>query len=77
MHNKTSLACALVLSSALLAACGGGGGDAAPASNIGPSASALVATMRSLIAATSESSEPIDVNTVTMVGDDRAEPSPL
>jgi len=62
-----------------LAGCGGGGGDAvAPAPpDIGGDVNALVAYIQNLIAGTDETSEPIDINALTLAVDDTAEPAPL
>lgn len=71
----------LVLAAAIgLAGCGGGGGDgaAAPAPpDIGRDVSALVAFIQGLIAGTDETSAPIDIDPLTLVVDDTADPSPL
>ena len=71
----------IVLSAALaLSACGGGGdgGGAAPTPpDISLSVSALLDFMRGLVAGTSETSDPIDINALTLAVDDTAEPSPL
>jgi len=84
MLNHRQFLLPAVLSAALLtSACGGGGGDggadAAPPAppNIGQSVSALLSFMNSLIAATSETSEPIDINPLTLVVDDMGEPAAL
>lgn len=71
----------------VLSACGGGGGDgvdpagvdvATPAQpDIGQGVSALLDFMRSLIAGTSETSDPIDINPLTLAVDDTADASPL
>ncbi len=68
-----------VLSTALLVGCGGGGDDAAvpPKPDIATSVGALVDFIGSLIAGTSETSEPIDTNPLVLVVDDSAEPAPL
>ena len=50
----------------------------APAStDISQSISALIAFMNNLIAGTSESGDPIAINSLTLVSDDTAEPSPI
>ena len=71
----------IVLSAALaLSACGGGGdgGGAAPTPpDISLSVSALLDFMQGLVAGTSETSDPIDINALTLAVDDTAEPSPL
>ena len=48
-----------------------------PKPDIGTSVGALVAFMQLLIAGTSETSEPIDTDTLVLVVDDSAEPAPL
>ncbi len=72
---------AVVLSAALVvSACGGGGdgGGVAPAPpDISQSASALMDFMRGLIAGTSETSDPIDINPLKLAVDDTADSSPL
>ncbi|MCZ4312182.1 hypothetical protein O4H66_02090 [Comamonadaceae bacterium G21597-S1] len=62
-----------------LAGCGGGGGDAPAAAppDIARDVSALVDFISSLIAGTSETSEPIDIDALTLAVDDTAEPAPL
>ena len=89
LHSR--LAFGAVLSAALLAGCGSGGSDDvssapvpnapvpnAPAStDISQSISALIAFMNNLIAGTSESGDPIAINSLTLVTDDTAEPSPI
>lgn len=81
MLNKTVMTWgAVVVATALLAGCGGGGGDGAsapPKPDIGTSVGALVGFMQSLIAGTSETSEPIDTDSLVLVVDDSAEPAPL
>lgn len=79
LHSR--LALGAVLSAALLAGCGSGGSDevsSAPVStDISQSVSALITFMNNLIAGTSESGDPIAINTLTLVSDDTAEPSPI
>lgn len=81
MLNKTvTMWGAAVLSTALLAGCGGGGDDGgplAPKPDIGTSIGALADFMQSLIADTSETSEPVDTNALVLVVDDSAGPTPL
>lgn len=68
----------VVSATLVLAGCGGGGGGSAPPQpGISQSATALVAFMNDLIAGTDETSEPVDIDGVTLVTDDTAEPSPL
>jgi len=71
----------VVLAAAVvLAGCGGGGGDgpAAPAApDIGRDVSALVDFMQALIAGTDETSEPIDIDPLTLAVDNTVDPAPL
>ncbi|MBC7597391.1 MAG: hypothetical protein H7238_00065 [Polaromonas sp.] len=75
------LALGAVLSAALLAGCGSGGSgevSSAPVStDISQSISALITFMNNLIAGTSESGDPIAINSLTLVTDDTAQPSPI
>ena len=86
--NKYSnkLVWALVLGTALVAGCGGGGGgdslaDAekpiAPTMPTDLSVSALFKYISDLIAGTSDTSEPGDVNGLTLAVDEVTEPTPL
>ena len=82
--NKFSnkLVWALVLGTALVAGCGGGGGgDLAevqkPTTPTNLSVSALFNYLSDLIAGTSETSEPVDVNGLTLAVDETTEPTPL
>ena len=77
MTSRKFLVPVVVSAALVLAGCGGGGSDAPAAPDISQSASALVAFMKDLIAGTNETSEPIDINGLTLVQDDRSEPSPL
>jgi hypothetical protein len=81
MHTlKRRLMPAAALSAALVAGCGGGGGggvEATPAPDIGQSTTALVAFMNAQIAATDETSEPIDIDALALAVDDSAEPVAL
>ncbi len=83
MKNKRKITLAILLSATLvLGACGGGGGGGvgggnAPPPDISQSVSALLDFMKGLIAGTSETSDPIDINSLTLAVDDTAEPSPL
>lgn len=82
--NKLVLALTLVLGTALVAGCGGGdsGGDSQaeaekPATPTDLSVSAMFKYIGDLIAGTSETSEPANVNELTLAVDDGTEPTPL
>ena len=80
MLNHRQFLLPVVVSAALLvSACGGGGGGpAAPAPpDIGRSVADLLGSMNSLIAGTSETGDPIDINPLTLAVDDMAEPAAL
>lgn len=80
MLNHRQFLLPVVVSAALLvSACGGGGGGtAAPAPpDIGRSVADLLGFMNSLIAGTSETGDPIDINPLTLAVDDMAEPAAL
>ena len=80
MLNHRQFLLPVVVSAALLvSACGGGGGGpAAPAPpDIGRSVADLLGFMSSLIAGTSETGDPIDINPLTLAVDDMAEPAAL
>ncbi len=80
MLNHRQFLLPVVVSAALLvSACGGGGGGpAAPAPpDIGRSVADLLSFMNSLIAGTSETGDPIDINPLTLAVDDMAEPAAL
>ncbi len=76
---------ASVLATAVLAGCGGGDSAAVftqppptpPAQTISDTVSALVQYVQQLIAAADDTSEPIDVNGLTLATDDIAEPSAI
>ena len=72
---------ALVLGTALVAGCGGGGDSHVevqkPTAPTDLSVSALFKYIADLIAGTSETSEPADVNGLTLAVDDATEPTPL
>ena len=77
---NTKLIPAALLSAALVGGCGGGGGgggSAQAAPDIGQSVTAMIAFVSSLIAGTDETSDPIDVNALSLAVDDKAEPAPL
>lgn len=78
--NPKLMACAAV-SVALLAGCGGSGDDnnAASGPPPGPVAQTItdvVAYINSLIAGMTETTEPVDINPLTLVATDNAEPEP-
>ena len=81
--NKFSnkLVWALVLGTALVAGCGGGGEDRAevekPTTPTDLSVTALFTYISDLISGTSETSEPADVNGLTLAVDETTEPTPL
>ena len=81
LKQHSRLALGAVLSAALLAGCGGGGSgevSSPPVSTeISQSVSALITFMNNLIAGTSESGDPIAINSLTLVTDDTAQPSPI
>jgi hypothetical protein len=79
MHKlKRTMMLAAALSAALVAGCGGGGGGGAEAApDIGQSTTALAAFMNAQIAATDETSEPIDIDALALAVDDSAEPVSL
>ncbi len=81
LKQHSRLALGAVLSAALLAGCGGGGSgevSSPPVStDISQSVSALITFMNNLIAGTSESGDPIAINSLTLVTDDTAQPSPI
>lgn len=73
---------AALLTSAALAGCGGGGGiDVLPTPPVAQtpsnSVNALVTYLQELIAATSESTDPVDINGLELATDDTAEPSAI
>ena len=76
--RKSRLLLAAVLTTALVSGCGGGGGGSeAPQENISQSVTDLLAFMNRLIAGTDETSEPTDINALTLAVDDTAEPAAL
>jgi len=82
MLNHRQFLLPVVVSAALLvSACGGGGGGGGPAApappDIGRSVADLLGFMNSLIAGTSETGDPIDINPLTLAVDDMAEPAAL
>ena len=80
MKMSFKLLGAALLTSAALAGCGGGGIDVLPtaeAQTPSNSVSALVAYLQELIAGTSESTDPVDINGLELANDDTAEPSAI
>lgn len=77
MKTSYKLTLTALLASAFLVACGGGGGDGGGAS-IANSTSALFNYVNGLIASnTDETSEPVDINGLTLAVDDTGEPKPV
>ena len=78
LERNSKLLGSAVLAAALVAGCGGGGGGSAEAStDISTSLSALLDYMNNLIASVGENGELVDVNALTLVVDDSAEPVAL
>lgn len=81
MKTSYKLTAAALLASALLAGCGGdvgGGGGSGAGASIANSTSALFAYVNGLITSnTDETSEPVDINDLTLAVDDTAEPTPI
>jgi hypothetical protein len=85
MTVKKQWLLASVLATAVLAGCGGGDSSPVytqppptpPAQSISDTVSVLVQYVQQLIAATDETSEPIDINGLKLVTDDTAEPSAI
>ena len=84
MIMKKQWVLASMLATALLAGCGGGDTVSsslpvppAPAPNIGNTVSVLIQYVQQLIAATNDTSEPVDINGLTLVADDMAEPTAI
>lgn len=70
----------VLVAAAGLAGCGGGSDDsvpAPPAPGIGQSVTALIAFVQGLIAGTDDTSDPIDIDALSLAVDDTAEPAPL
>lgn len=64
------------LAALVLAGCGGGGGGGAV--SVGNSTSALFNYVNGLIASsTDETSDPVDINSLTLAVDDTADPMPV
>ena len=86
MIMKKQWVLASMLATALLAGCGGGDTVSSslpvppapvPAPNIGNTVSVLIQYVQQLIAATDNTSEPVDINGLTLVADDMAEPTAI
>ena len=87
MTMKKQWVLASVLATALLAGCGGGDivsslpapppTPVAPAPSVGDTVSVLIQYVQQLIAATNDTSEPVDINGLTLVADDMAEPTAI
>lgn len=82
MTMKKQWMLASMLATALLAGCGGGDSvtsslPAPPAPSIGNTVSVLIQYVQQLIATTNDTSEPVDINGLTLVADDRAEPTAI
>ncbi len=77
MNRTTKGLVAVLLAGVIVAGCGGGRDGAAPAPDFSQSASALVDFINALIAGTSETSDPIDIDPLTLVIDDAGDPAPL
>ena len=80
---KTKLAVAAALSAALLAGCGGdsgtadntGGGGGGGTQTI--NSASVVDFIQQLYASSGENSEPLDVNTITLLADDAVDFTPI
>ena len=79
MHKLNSkLLTAGALSALLMVGCGGGSsGGAAVSTDISQSISALITFMNTLIADSSDTGEPVDINSLTLATDDSAEATPI
>ena len=78
LERNSKLFGTAVLAAALVAGCGGGGGGSAEAStDISASLSALLDYVNNLIASVGENGDQVDVNALTLVVDDSAEPAAL
>ena len=84
MTMKKQWMLASVLATAFLAGCGGGDvvgsrvpSPTLPAPSVGNTVSVLVQYVQQLIAGTNESNEPVDINGLTLVADDRVEPTAI
>lgn len=77
-RTKSRLLLSAVFAAALMSGCGGGddgGGGGTPQPNISQSTSDLLAFMNRLIAGTDETSDPIDINGLSLAVDDTAQPA--
>lgn len=83
MKMTFKLLSAALLTSAVLAGCGGGGSDvlSEPTVGVAPtpsnSVNALVSYLQELIAGTSDSTDPMDINGLELATDDTGEPSAI
>ena len=84
MTMKKQWMLASVLATAFLAGCGGGDvvgssvpSPTLPAPSVGNTVSVLVQFVQQLIAGTNESNEPVDINGLTLVADDKVEPTAI
>lgn len=84
MIMKKQWVLASMLATALLAGCGGGDTVSSslpvpppPAPSVGDTVSVLIQYVQQLIAATDNTSEPVDINGLTLVADDMAEPTAI
>ena len=77
LERNSKLLGTAVLAAALVAGCGGGGGSAEVSTDISTGLSALMDYVNNLIASVGENGELVDVNALTLVVDDTAEPVAL
>lgn len=83
MLTQTSIRMpAAVLTAVLLAACGGGGGDGVAGDplvppDIGQNVAAVFAYIGSVVGVTSETSDPITIDAISLAVDDTIDPAPL
>ena len=79
--RNAKLLAAAALAAALLAGCGGGGGGGGggvqPGTSQPQTISSVVDFITKLMAENGENSEPIDINSLTLVADDTVEPQAL
>ena len=75
---NSKLLTAGALSALLMVGCGGGSsGGTAVSTDISQSISALITFMNTLIADSSDTGEPVDINSLTLATDDSAEATPI